>query len=152
VIDISLDVAQAHEVRISPVLVRPTSIVVEEQGVVSIVPKLLPYVNLDKTRHLLVFGGSAVRVMLGEVGTVIDYVPVDIDVSGATAASLRCVDAWNGVVNATSYVPASGAVRRVLDGTEFPNVGRYNVFPSIASPWFSGDLEPFSVLVVGELS
>ena len=149
-IDTSLDVAQAHEVSISPVLVRPTSLSVEEQGVVSVVPRLLPYVDLEKTRHLLVFGGSTVRVMLGEVGTVIDYVPVEVDVSGASAASLRCVDAWAGIVSATGYVAASGAIRRILDGTEFPVVGRYAVFPCVASPRFSGDLEPFSVLVIGE--
>jgi len=150
VIDTSLDVAQAHEVLISLVLVRPTFLTVEEQGVVSIVPQLLPYVDLEKTRHLLVFGGSAVRVMLGEVGTVIDYVPVELDISGATAVSLRCVDAWNDVVSATGYVTATGSARRILDGTEFPNVGRYTVFPRVTSPRFSGDLEPFSVLVVGE--
>jgi hypothetical protein len=148
VVETSVIIVEDDEVAISPVHITVHTLSIEDTDEVDISPKLLPYVDLIKTKHLLMFSGSFGRIMKKEIGTVIDLVPIGIDVSDATAANMRFIDALGNKIDATCYVTALGLIRRIVDGTEMPVAGRYRVYPSIVSVRFSGNLEPFDILVI----
>lgn len=149
-IETSVLISQAADFQLSPVLIMPIALSIEESGDISVGSMLLPFIDLNKTRSLAMFAGNVGRVAIGESGTVVDYVPIGIDVAAATSVALRCRDAWDHEVMATGYVTADGLIRRVLDGTEFPVPGRYKVSPYVVSARFTGNLEPFDVIAVGE--